>query len=62
MGGTCQFYRVGRDGIHFDDLMRFPEGIGDALDASLPGEPIPSRMDLAFAVCDRSSCAAKPAP
>ncbi len=50
LGGVCQFYRIGPDGIWIDDLVRFPEGVGDMLDATLVGEPIPSRMDLAFAV------------
>lgn len=50
LGGTCEFYRIGPDGVYFDELIRFPEDVGDVLDGSLPGEHIPSRMDLAFAV------------
>lgn len=50
LGGTCHFYRIGPEGVWVDDLIRFPEGVGDVLDGSLPGERIASRMDLAFAV------------
>ena len=50
LGGVCEFYRIGPDGVYFDELIRFPEGLGDVLDGSLPGEHIPARMDLAFAV------------
>jgi hypothetical protein len=49
LGGVCEFYRIGADGVHFDELIRFPEQVGDVLDGSLAGEHIPSRMDVAFA-------------
>lgn len=45
VGGPCLYYRVGPGGIDYDEVMRFPEAIGEKLDASRPGRFIASRLD-----------------